>query len=173
MIPKEKFMQFVSTYHDRYGDWSMGPETMKMWYDKLKHLPWEEFKSCYQELIGAHPKAFGWKAVFVVHKAMFPPEDPNLAMDKEYRKNWNQGDKEKQAELSKIMAGYTSAIERAKKRGVALSFDWVKEYAHKTIEIFGRKEAVKICSEMLNSGYTGKEMYEFCDEVNNLGGRLV
>ncbi len=167
-ITKDQFRQFVTLYHDRYGDWSMGADTMRMWYDKLNHLDWEEFKECYQELLGAQQKPFGWKALFVVHKAMYPPTDPTLAMRDKCR---DQGDKAKQGELSKIMAGYTTGLKAARKRGEKAQFDWVKEYAQKTIDIFGEKEAGIICAGIKNSDYSSRESFDFCEAVNRLIGR--
>lgn len=167
-ITQDKFLRrFVPLYHDRYGDYNMGELTIKLWQKRLYNsIPWEQFVVVYENLIETHDRAFGLNAIFTRHKSMFPPVDPSLAMEKEYRKNWNPDDESKRAELSRIMSGYVTALNRAKKKGVKASFDWVKEYAHKTVEVFGKEEANTICIQMKHSSYSGAEMFRFCEEIN-------
>lgn len=167
MITKEQFMQFVTVYHDRYGDWNMGPETMKMWHSRVKHLEWDKFKSVYQELIGKHPKPFGWKSIIVLNDAMFPPEDPTLAMKRQYENNPDRvANTVKRAEMTKVMAGLMASLETARRRGKSPDFDWIAEYAHRAVEVFGEKEIHSICAQLMSNDYVAEESRIFCAEVH-------
>lgn len=134
MITKHQFLTFIQIYQDRYGTKKMDKPTIRMWYDQLNHLEWDKFEKVYQKLIGAKEWPFGWGDVIAHHELMFPPENPVLAQRDEWK---NKANEDKRKELK-------GAYVESRKSGQ----NWIKEYAQKTVQIFGEKEAQRICMTM-------------------------
>lgn len=145
-----ELMPLLTAYSQRYGAFTMGDETMSMFWDKLNHLTAEQCKSSFHELLGAHSKPFGWKAVVTVAEAMYPRESPHKANERQWRDNAKNNDSSKKERIGAIMR---KLILRNKRR----PFDWVTEYAAQFVGVWGVAEAEKICDKMGNNYTDGMD----------------
>lgn len=156
-MKSSEFEKLSNLYTQRYGKWSMEPETMEMWYSKLKVLEFNHVKEAFHQLIGEHDRAFGWKRVFLVVDALFPPESEVIALERKWKNNPEYTkDQEKRKELSIIMRSLIKEIEERKRTGKEI-FDWLPEYARHFVEVWGESESRRICAKMRNYFTTRKK----------------
>jgi len=152
---KAELLPLLNAYAQRYGKYTMEADTMSMWWAKLKGEDFDQLKEVFYGLLGNHvkenEKPFGWKQVITALDVRFPPEDPQLALDREWPNNPNNIKMgEKQKEISVFMRGLISEIKKARRE--AETFAWVKPYAQKFVEVFGKGEAARVAAAISMGG---------------------
>jgi tRNA nucleotidyltransferase/poly(A) polymerase len=141
---KNRLFSQLKIYKARFGAYSMPNEMMSMWWRKIGHLNPDHVQEAFDQLIGAYDgeRGFTWLRVVQVVEAMFPPEDPQKAVEREWNSNpVKQSDMEKRQELNILKRGYMKEIEERKRKNVKEKFDWMPEYAHHFIEVWGEDVA--------------------------------
>jgi len=167
---KTELHGLLKTYSQRYGAYHMQPETMGMFWRKLESLEFTQAREAFDQLLGAHKEPFSWRAVINVIDAMFPPESEQAALDRKWRNNpLTQSDTEKQTELSVLLRGLMDESQARKKRDQ--KFDWLLEYSHHFIEIWGEVEAEKICRRIMVRGHNDTESRLASLVMDNLRSR--
>lgn len=154
---KEDFRRLANLYAQRYGAFHMQPETADMWYAKLKSLPLDHVKEAFYQLLGQEmERPFGWKKVFVVVDAMYPPESEVVALERQYKSDPRYSkDPEKRKEVNAIMRSLMDEYKTRKAAGE--TFDWMPEFAHHFVEIWGEEEASNIIAKNVSKDPTDQD----------------
>lgn len=136
-LTPESFEKFVNKFKSRFGEGRMPAEIAADWFNKFCEMDDETFVAVTDELIGTSDRAFGFKHVFDKKALMFPGEDPQKVLEKEWKKNpVSKSNAAKRSEITRLMG---SMMTRIKHKGAGLG--WVDEFAEEFIRIWGANEA--------------------------------
>lgn len=145
MFSLEDFKSKLGTpFRERYGKSTMGDATAKIWFGRLKSENFEHVHDVFCELLGTKDRPFSWKNVIDLLDVRHPPEDPQMALEKEWRGKSTSDEKRK--ELSSFMRGLMEEIKEAKRKKEA--FDWMTPYTRAYIDIFGKQETSRVLEKI-------------------------
>lgn len=151
-MQKEELKPLLNMYSQRYGAYTMQPETMKMWWGKLNTFEAEHVRESFEQLLGSRDKSFGWKAVIQVIEAIHP----EISKIQQEVVSWNNtviepSDDEKRLEMTKAYEKIITARKESLRVGNE-PLDFEAEYANSFVLIWGRVKAIKISGNMYKEG---------------------
>ena len=162
-MEKKELMQLFKLYTDRYGEKSMGSETMKMWWNQLKDEDFIHVVEAFELLLGKHEFKFSFSRVKDVIESKHP-KNLNTAEIDSWEKKVPVTDKEMQGQVSVFMRDIIADNERCVRTNRPVT-EWLSRLVAKSTEVFGKEEMGRICRTMSN-GRVSDMQSEFCGLVN-------